>query len=73
MRKFWDSAGKNPNKSYRDYDEGFEHNIPLPIVKEKEVIYTFEGPKLYFALLMQILNMKDQIHHDNSSFIRLIM
>ena len=48
--QFWDSVTKNPNKTIRDYDEGFEHNIPMPVVVDKEVVYTFEGPKLYFSI-----------------------
>ena len=73
--QFGESATKNPNKSLRDYDEGFEHNIPMPIVVDKEIVYTFEGPKLYFSLLMQILDMEEQqrVDSDDSAFLRLVM
>lgn len=72
-KQFWHSASKNPNKTSRDYVEGFEHNIPLPVVLDKDIVYTFEGSKLYFTLLLQIIEMEKTIDRDSSAFLRLII
>lgn len=71
--QFWDSAAKNPNKTMRDYDEKFEHNMPLPIVHNGELHFTFEGPKIYLNIVLQLLKMEDKVHDDDPEFLRLIM
>ena len=46
----------------RDYHEKFEHNMPVPIVtKEGDIVYTFEGAKLYLNILKQIIRMEKEV------------
>ena len=72
-RQFWDNAAKNPNKSIRDYYEKFEHNMPLPVIANKQLMYTIEGPKVYFNILLQLIKMEQQIHADFPNFLRLVV
>lgn len=68
--RFWDEVvAKNPNKSSTDYHEGFDHNMPVPLLlppkhrvgDSKELVYTFEGGKLYYNILWQIIQMADSV------------
>ena len=70
--KFWSIVSKNPNKGVRDYHEKFDHNMPLPIVSKDEIVYTFEGPQIYFNLINQIIRMEKYIHYDNPDFLKLV-
>lgn len=73
QEEFWSIVSKNPNKSLRHYDENFEHNIPLPIVHDGKLVYTFEGPRIYLNILLEIIKIEDKVHFDNPEFLRLIM
>jgi hypothetical protein len=71
--KFWTLTAKNPNKTVRDYHEKFEHNMPMPVVKDGEVVYSFEGPQIYFNLLNQIIRMEGKVHFDDPDFLKLVV
>lgn len=77
MEAFWSRAAKNPNKSVRDYNDGFEHSVPVPIVSEGELQYSLEGPTIYVAILKRIVELdeinKSNIHMDNGDFLRLVV
>lgn len=46
----------------------------MPIIQDNQIVYTLEGDKLYFSILMQIQSMEEErIHYDDGNFIRLIM
>lgn len=72
--KFWSKiVAKNPNKNVRHYDETFEHNIPFPIVQNKTLVYTLEGPRLYLNILLRLIKMENVSNlHDHADFLRLI-
>ncbi len=70
---FWSLAAKNPVKSVRDYHEGFDHNMPVPVVSNGEVVYSFEGPALYFNVLNQIIAMERRVDADHPDFLRLVV
>lgn len=72
--KFWSKiVAKNPNKNVRNYDETFEHNIPFPIVQNKELVYTLEGPRLYLNIMLRLIKMEEVAElHDHADFLRLI-
>jgi hypothetical protein len=71
--EFWNAASKIPNKNPRDYNEYFEHSMPMPIVESGELMYTIEGPKMYLNVLVEIIKNEETIHYDDSTFLRLIM
>lgn len=71
--EFWHLTSLNPNKSTRDYHEKFEHNMPVPIVFNGELRYTFEGPKVYYNILNQIIRMEKNIDVDDADFLKLIV
>jgi hypothetical protein len=71
--EFWKIAAKNPNKSIRDYDEKFEHSMPVPLVQNGELVYTLEGPKVYVNILMQLVKLDQRIDDDDPDFLKLIM
>lgn len=71
--EFWNAASKIPNKNPRDYNEFFEHSMPMPIVENGELMYTIEGPKMYLNVLVEIIKNEETIHYDDSTFLRLIM
>ena len=79
VESFWANATKNPNKSTRDYDEKFEHNMPMPIVHNNEITYTFEGSKVYLNILIRIIDIGEDkipgaaVHYDNPDFMRLVV
>jgi len=58
----------------RDYEEKFEHSMPLTIIDDYKLTYTIEGPKIYLNLLLKIIDMyqKDEIHYDNPILLRLV-
>ena len=72
-------AAKNPNKTLRDYNEKFEHNMPLPIVRNGEMFYTLEGPAIYVQILEKIVWLEESgstangIHSDEGDFLRLVV
>jgi hypothetical protein len=76
--EFWDNMAKNPNKSKRDYDEKFDHNMPMPVVQSSQIVYTFEGSKVYLNILIQIIDIGEgkipgaAVHYDNPDFLRLV-
>eukprot|EP00605_Chrysophyceae_sp_TOSAG23-4_P001573 GSChrysophyteH1.ASY1.ANO1.1726.1 assembled CDS len=76
--EFWDNSAKNPNKSKRDYDEKFDHNMPMPVTQDNDIVYTFEGSKVYLNLLIQIIEVGEgkvpgaKIGYDEPDFLRLI-
>jgi hypothetical protein len=49
--EFWKNAKKLPNKTLRDYDEKFEHSMPLTVIDNYKLTYTIEGPKIYLNIL----------------------
>ena len=75
---FWANMAKNPNKSKRDYDEKMDHNMPMPVMQANDIVYTFEGSKVYLNLLIQIIDIGEgkvqgaKLHFDNPDFLRLI-
>ncbi len=69
---FWTLTSKNPNKSVRDYHERFAQNMPMPVVNEGELTYTFEGPKVYFNVVNEIIKLDKQVHYDNPDFLKLV-
>jgi len=75
---FWANMSKNPNKSKRDYDEKFDHNMPMPVMQGNKITYTFEGSKVYLNLLIQIIDIGEgkipgaSLHYDNPDFLRLV-
>lgn len=77
--EFWSSAAKNPNKTLRDYDEKFEHNLPMPLVKGGEMVYTLEGPAIYVQILEKIVELEEGgstdmgVHSDEGDFLRLVV
>jgi hypothetical protein len=79
LDEFWNESAKNPNKSTRDYDEKFEHNMPMPVISNYNVEYTFEGMKVYLNVLIHIIDIGEgkvpnaKIHYDNPDFMRLVM
>jgi len=70
---FWSLTSKNPIKRVRDYNEKFDHNMPVPVVHEDEVVYTFEGPQIYFNLINQIIRLDESVHYDNPVFLKLVV
>lgn len=76
---FWRIAAKNPNKSVRDYNEKFEHNMPLPLVHGGEMLYTLEGPAVYVQILQKIVWLEESgvaprgVHSDEGHFLRLVV
>ena len=72
--EFWNNARKLPNKTLRDYDEKFEHSMPLAVIDNYKLTYTIEGPKLYLNILLKILELyqSDDIHYDNPIMLRLV-
>ena len=72
--EFWKNAKKLPNKTLRDYDEKFEHSMPLTVIDNYKLTYTIEGPKIYLNILLKILELyqNEQIHYDNPIMLRLI-
>jgi len=72
--EFWKNAKKLPNKTLRDYDEKFEHSMPLTVIDNYKLTYTIEGPKIYLNILLKILDLyqNEQIHYDNPIMLRLI-
>jgi hypothetical protein len=70
---FWDIVQKNPNKTVGDYHEKFDHNIPVPIINHGELVYTFEGPLIYYNIINQLITMEEYIHYDNPIFLKLVM
>ena len=84
LDQFWEESAKNPNKSKRDYDEKFEHSMPMPVVVsdkdgQNDITYTFEGSKVYLNILIQIIDIGEDkvpgavVHYDNPDFLRLVM
>ena len=73
--EFWKAVMSNPNKSVRDYNEKFEHNMPMPMVTDGKLVYTIEGSKVYVMLLTRLIYLgeRDFIHHDNGDLLRLIV
>jgi hypothetical protein len=75
--EFWSSAPKNPIKTVRQYDESFEHNLPLPFVSNGELMYTLEGPLMYIGVLRRLVELDENDHKaiskDGSDFLRLIV
>jgi hypothetical protein len=57
--KFWEQTSKMPNKHTRDYFEHFDHNMPLPVVADKQLTYTIEGPKVYYNILLQLIALDE--------------
>jgi len=59
----------------RDYDEKFEHSLPMPVVSDKHLTFTLEGSKLYLAILVQIATMFEDLtlHYDNPDMVRLVV
>jgi hypothetical protein len=47
--------------------------MPVPIVHQGEIIYSLEGPKIYFNILIQIIKMEKKIKFDDPDFLKLIM
>ena len=47
VSEFWRYAAKHPNKSIRDYNEKFEHNMPLP---GKPLTYLVPNPTSQYQL-----------------------
>lgn len=45
----------------------------MPVVKDGELVYTFEGNLIYFNIVQQIIKMENQIDFDNANFLKLIM
>lgn len=45
----------------------------MPIVKDAQLVYTMEGPKLYYNILLQLAKMEDLVDADNPDLLRLIM
>ena len=74
-QEFWKATERLPNKTMRDYDEKFEHSIPMPVVHDKGLTFTLEGSKLYLAILTQIATMFDArtLHYDNPDMVRLVV
>ena len=70
---FWNMTSKNPNKTVRDYNEKFDHNMPVPVVKDEQIVYSFEGPQIYFNLLNQIIRMDEKVHYDHPDFLKLVV
>lgn len=70
---FWSLTSKNPNKTVRDYHEKFDHNMPVPVVKGDEIVYSFEGPQIYFNLINQILRLDEKVHFDDPEFLKLVV
>lgn len=75
--EFWASASKNPNKTIRQYDESFEHNVPMPIVVNGDIEFTLEGGMVYVGVLSRIIELHEKdpkcIQKDGNDFLRLIM
>lgn len=76
--EFWSNATSNPNKTVRDYHEKFQHNMPMPIVTNDEIVYTLEGSRVYVEILKKLIILyendhKNGIHSDNGDFLKLIM
>ncbi len=75
--EFWLSATKVPNKTLRDYDDKFEHSLPMSIVTNKALDYTIDGSQVYLAVLIQIAKMDEeipsQVHYDHPDFVRLVV
>ena len=71
--KFWSLTAKNPIKRVRDYNEKFDHNMPVPVVHNDEVVYTFEGPQLYFNLVNMIIRMEEKVDFDDPEFLKLVV
>jgi hypothetical protein len=73
-QEFWNIVSENPNKTIEDYHERFDHNIPVPIISHGELVYSFEGSSIYFNILHQIIEMKEEmIDYDNPIFLKLVM
>eukprot|EP01032_Pedospumella_encystans_P013354 gene13354-15381_t len=70
---FWNLTAKNPNKTVRDYHEKFDHNMPVPVVKNDEIVYSFEGPQIYFNLVNQIIRMDEKVNFDDPEFLKLVV
>jgi hypothetical protein len=64
---------KNPNQSVRDYEEKFTHNIPMPVVLKGDVVFTLEGRKVYYNLLVQLIKLDEKVDIRDADFLRLIM
>ena len=47
--------------------------MPVPIVSNGELVYSFEGAAIYFNLLNQIIAMEKKIGHDDPDFLRLVV
>lgn len=73
MQQFWDNASRIPSKSMRDYDEKFDHNIPVSIVDGTILAHTFEGSLIYLNLLNEFVKLEYDIGHDSPKFLRLIV
>lgn len=72
--QFWKVVGKNPNKKVRDYNERFDHNMPVPIIHEGEIVYSFEGSQIYYNIINQIIQMDERdIHFDHPILLKLVM
>ena len=54
---FWKTIGKNPNKSIRDYNDTFNQNVPMPFLKDKAIVYTYEGRQAYTQIINKIIDM----------------
>lgn len=70
---FWSLTAKNPNKTVRDYNEKFDHNMPVPVVRNDEIVYSFEGPQIYFNLINQIIRLDDKVYYDDPEFLKLVV
>jgi hypothetical protein len=72
--KFWSAiVKKNPNKNKTEYFENFTQNIPLPIVKDNAIQYTFDGFKVYMRFVVHLSAVKPSyIHKDSPHLLRLI-
>jgi hypothetical protein len=69
----WEIIPQNPNKTVTDYNEKFDHNIPVPVITHGELVYSFEGPKIYYNIINQLITMEEYIHYDNPIFLKLVM
>jgi hypothetical protein len=72
--EFWKIVAKNPNKTVKDYHENFNHNMPLPVLHEGELVYSFDGSQIYYNILNQIIQMDERdIHYDHPILLKLVM
>ena len=47
--------------------------MPVPIVNNGQLQYTFEGPKVYYNILNQLIGMEKSIDADDADFLKLIV